>query len=259
MEQQNLFDKIPDLEYFNTSNPGDPKNNSIKSAMSAGVLPVKLPMLRCPSDGFARSEPGYSNYQCSMGPQCTNHPWSAPVCDVNPFNKYCDPSGEGLGNWGYAVSAAVGSTPYEHGVRGAFGHFGVPIDMALIRDGASNTIFLGEALPEQNEWYRTPSISGGGAWVGPNAYTKPQWASALSGNALGTTIVPINYVSDQAAGCALNSWQNHNVAWGFRSRHNGGSQFVFGDGAVHFLGESIDMKTYQLLGCRHDAQPVEIP
>jgi prepilin-type processing-associated H-X9-DG protein len=37
--------------------------------------------------------------------------------------------------------------------------------------------------------------------------------------------------------------------------HPGGANFVFADGSVHFLHEDLDMRTYQLLGCRNDGHP----
>jgi len=46
------------------------------------------------------------------------------------------------------------------------------------------------------------------------------------------------------------------VSWGFKSRHVDGAQFAFVDGSVHYLTQRIDMKVYQLLGCRDDRQPV---
>ncbi|NLX56343.1 MAG: prepilin-type cleavage/methylation domain-containing protein, partial [Planctomycetaceae bacterium] len=33
----------------------------------------------------------------------------------------------------------------------------------------------------------------------------------------------------------------------------------FGDGAIHFLGETIDMWTYQFLGAKADKQTVSLP
>ena len=38
----------------------------------------------------------------------------------------------------------------------------------------------------------------------------------------------------------IHSRSNWNVSWGFKSRHPGGAQFLFGDGSVHFLAEDID-------------------
>ena len=52
------------------------------------------------------------------------------------------------------------------------------------------------------------------------------------------------------------SMYNNNIAWGFRSRHTGGANFAFADGSVRFLSQSIDHKTFQLLGCRNDGQAV---
>ncbi|HMC88299.1 MAG TPA: H-X9-DG-CTERM domain-containing protein, partial [Gemmataceae bacterium] len=92
------------------------------------------------------------------------------------------------------------------------------------------------------------------------------WYS-LYGCQLATTIIPINYAIDEqdTSWCGASragpahSMFNNEVAWGFRSRHSGGANFVFVDGSVHFLAQTIDHKTFQLLGCRNDGQPVSVP
>ena len=115
-----------------------------------------------------------------------------------------------------------------------------------VRDGASNTLLLGETLPSQNRhmqvfhWYST------------------------YGTQLNSTIIPINYPVDEddTSWCGANlggpqhSMTNNSVAWGFRSRHAGGANFAFVDGSIHFIMQDIDYKTYQLLGCRNDGQAV---
>ena len=75
-----------------------------------------------------------------------------------------------------------------------------------------------------------------------------------------STIIPINYKVDISAnacsvhpGRARDNWA---VADGFKSNHSGGANFVFADGSVHFIRDSIDMWTYQRLGCRNDGQVI---
>ena len=43
---------------------------------------------------------------------------------------------------------------------------------------------------------------------------------------------------------------------GFKSLHPNGAQFTFGDGSVHFLTQTIDHTTYQMLGDRQDGNAV---
>ena len=51
-------------------------------------------------------------------------------------------------------------------------------------------------------------------------------------------------------------WKNDQTSLGFKSMHKGGAQFVFADGSVHLLAETIDYLTYSRLGCRRDGDPV---
>ena len=52
---------------------------------------------------------------------------------------------------------------------------------------------------------------------------------------------------------------NWNTELGFKSRHPGGAQFLFGDGSVHFLPETIDHWNYQYLGAKADGQVAQLP
>src|SRR5262245_54715257 len=80
LEQDALYDSIPDKDYANDADEMDPKNDPIQIAVDQGLLPRQLPYARCPSDPWNRTAP-VSNYVGSMGPQCMGG---------GPFEPYCD-------------------------------------------------------------------------------------------------------------------------------------------------------------------------
>ena len=78
MEQENLFGKIPNL--------GVPYRDAIPEAIAAGIIPPKLPYLRCPSDGEALDLP-LTNYAGCQGPQCWRGDCGAAY---DPHQQYCN-------------------------------------------------------------------------------------------------------------------------------------------------------------------------
>jgi prepilin-type N-terminal cleavage/methylation domain-containing protein/prepilin-type processing-associated H-X9-DG protein len=157
------------------------------------------------------------------------------------------PDNGGDGHWD-----GSGPGDVESNVRGFFNRSGVKISL-LAPDGTSNTLLIGESLPE----YNCGGVSGypaAGSWSG--------WWTNDGAHAMISTIIPINYVVQKddantvcqtAPGRSRNNWA---VADGFKSNHTGGANFVFADGSVHYLSQSIDPWVYQRLGCRNDGQVV---
>jgi prepilin-type N-terminal cleavage/methylation domain-containing protein/prepilin-type processing-associated H-X9-DG protein len=247
MEQGNLYTQIttaakggiPVTEW--SVSKGGTSNAAGGPAICTGI---KLPYGRCPSDDYDFNAT-VSNYVGSLGPQC-----APSLCGNNPNNIYCDPRGSGLGDWGYARSPDHGNDWNANNIRGLFNRLGASVRFpAGIPDGTSNTIMLGESLPGSHDHL-----------------AQNLWWYYNGGNAHCTTIVPINsfmpeQVDNSGAQCSNPPREsyNWNLSWGFRSRHSGGTNFAFADGSVQFLNQSIDMRTYQLLGCRNDGQPVSLP
>ncbi len=108
------------------------------------------------------------------------------------------------------------------------------ISMAELRDGASNTFLLGETR-----------------YMGANN----MWSSSGKTNSLAAVVniagakEPIN----------LHPYEANNPPYvfrGFSSYHPGGTHMALADGSIHFIGESIDLATYQQLAIRNDSLPL---
>jgi prepilin-type N-terminal cleavage/methylation domain-containing protein/prepilin-type processing-associated H-X9-DG protein len=242
MEQENLYKQVPGLNIPNTNSFGAPPNGC-----NWGVAFANYPLLpyrRCPSDDWDESHPAV-NYVASLGPQCVPGQCGA---SNDVYARYCQPENPPINDvngtlYGYRWSPDHGNTTNTTELRGLFNRLGAKIRMANVPDGLSNTIMLGECLPNENDHLS------GGAWFHFNG-----------GNSHVGTIPPINYKTDRRD-CSqpLRAWNNWNLSWGFKSKHSGGANFTLGDGSVRFIGETIDHRAYQLLGCRNDGLVATLP
>ncbi len=248
MEQDNVYKLIPQPLEITAANATVNQNPIGQIAPNAAFYSARPKYFRCPSDAFELTW-GLSNYVGSLGPQCLT---TAGGCNgPDPYQVYCN------GNnftpaWGYTASPDHGNDWGNSGIRGMFNRLGAPINLAAVTDGTSNTIMIGESLPAEHD----------------HLTNSPYWQSGVpiawchfNGTGTGaSTIVPINFkirAYPNSGGCTspvITDRTNWNTSWGFRSNHSGGANFVFADGSVHFLSQSIDHKTYQLLGCRNDNQ-----
>jgi prepilin-type N-terminal cleavage/methylation domain-containing protein/prepilin-type processing-associated H-X9-DG protein len=249
IEQDNVYKMIPfpdlDAEYDPMGKMrGWRTSPLVTSAMISTWNNVKIKILRCPSDGI--SDEKTASYAGSLGPQCADG-----GCGRNPNQIYCM-----TGTFpGIQTSPDHGNVWSPGDLRGVFSRVGAfQLKMASITDGLSNTILVGEVKPDEHDHYFPGS-----------------WNYFNGGAAHHSTIVPINMPSpnpydppDNHCG-GFNTPKpgegkgNWNVSWGFKSYHTNGANFLFGDGSVRFLSQSIDHRTYQYLGGRNDAQPVNIP
>jgi prepilin-type N-terminal cleavage/methylation domain-containing protein/prepilin-type processing-associated H-X9-DG protein len=205
------------------------------------VREMSIPYARCPSDPGDPFWTGWfqSSYCGSLGSQAT----------------VSNPPGGDCQEW-----QVFAQKPIDHGnshnpadISGVFGRvLGAGVKLAQVKDGLSNTIFVGEILADCHD-------HNGGFW----------YFNGM-GTAHASTVVPINtmttcYPSEAEAAAAgapmpaCFSKDNWNYSWGFRSSHPGGAQFVFGDGSVRMLSSTIDHQNYQRLGGRAEGQPAQIP
>ncbi|MER3414703.1 MAG: prepilin-type cleavage/methylation domain-containing protein [Gemmataceae bacterium] len=117
--------------------------------------------------------------------------------------------------------------------------------IADVKDGTSNTIMVGESK-------QIHTYSGYG----------PYWGS-------GTHTCCHGYVPDYrfhinfAWGYYIYGWtdnrRNLQYAWGFGSWHSGGANFLFGDGSVRFLPDTMDFALFQALNSINGQEPIAAP
>ncbi len=115
------------------------------------------------------------------------------------------------------------------------------VSIASVTDGTSNTLAVGESL---------------GAQRADNNFW--QFNAATNG-----TTVPINFVTARIV--CQDGQQFGSADWGcrfsysntgFKSKHPGGANFLFADGSVHFLKQTINMHTYCALGSRNGGEVI---
>jgi prepilin-type N-terminal cleavage/methylation domain-containing protein/prepilin-type processing-associated H-X9-DG protein len=183
-----------------------------------------IPVLRCASDthrGLMENQRlipkemvGVSNYKACMGGN-----WNSDV--VQRANQ---PPIATKGR--YTNKNVIKGNPwdYNNGVipRGA-NNVIFTTSTGDIKDGASNTIAIGETVPAWDSW---------SAWYGWNC-------------AVATTGIPLNWdVLNRRASEVL----TYSDRYWFFSRHSGGANFAFADGSGHWLSSGIDRDTYIGLG-----------
>jgi prepilin-type N-terminal cleavage/methylation domain-containing protein/prepilin-type processing-associated H-X9-DG protein len=132
--------------------------------------------------------------------------------------------------------------PHAKTLSGVFARASWAAAIDEITDGTSKTIAMGEIRPRCSafQWIRGWSLSEG-LWF--------------------ATTAPINYPTnpDEVGNPKPpgRDWEfDFNTAMGFKSRHSGGVNMLFADGSTHFLVDSIDYTTYQMLGARADNEVI---
>ena len=247
MEQGPLYDRIPFGSELNSEWAAF-SGTTVGSNANARVWQVVIPGFLCPSytgmDRWQWSDPNNRALSCygpSLGAQAM--PSLSGSCNLYPGNIF------GTGGAGHGNSARLDQ------ISGVFGRAGFSAKMAQIKDGTANVIAMGEILPHKGDHHWNGWMHFNSLWTATTApinwpivgIGEPGWNSSTN---------PLGLDNNNGTGC--NGWRNWQTSQGFKSEHPGGAQFVFCDGSVHHLAETMDYVTYNRLGCRWDGQPASI-
>ncbi|XZE54508.1 DUF1559 domain-containing protein [Planctomycetaceae bacterium SH139] len=251
------------LPYIEASNTARLINPSIPWYMqSAQACQVVEPTYFCPSD---------------TAEELHQYPF------ITPFNT---PSGDIYATCSYAFSLG-----YHDGFGYTSNYRARPITRAsgvfctnfwprlsVISDGLSNTFAIGEAAsgqdmceglgctePLQRQPGENTAIFG---WLVGASNPSSFFAGGFRySGSYASTVEPINkypvtdsFFDEANFNSFLPSWNGgtHRVS-NFRSFHPAGAQFLFCDGSVHFITETVDMTVYQGLSTLQGREIVKIP
>jgi prepilin-type processing-associated H-X9-DG protein len=204
-----------------------------------------------PATGQFGTQCPVTNYAFSWGDNCagcglnSNLPWEhIPGAPIPPGGWRVG----WPGYWGTSYSDGFDSGQLRGYADYNSGQYGSINDTT---DGTSNTILVGEVLPNADAnnsfWTTTGAASGTTIPLGWNTESFPPGQSPCY-NADGhgnwqQAIAPLN--------CRYSA-----AAKGFVSRHPGGANLLFADGSVHFLKNTISLITYTSLGSRNGGEVI---
>ncbi|QDU73190.1 hypothetical protein Pan97_01570 [Bremerella volcania] len=215
----------------------DRLHEAVNNATKLAILKTPISGFRCPSDS---------------GPDLNSH----------YLTNQGSPDHE-LALSNYIGVNSAGNVDRAHSPNGIFvpgtnvdGNKRLRVGMRDVTDGTSNTAMVGERA-----WKLNGATLGAGLVFGHNGNADVE----RNGNfdtgfisVVGGGKPHINTTATCGTGCNDNDGRQ-----GFSSVHPGGSQFVFADGSVHFLSETIDddigggtNTTYERLLNSHDGQPI---
>lgn len=239
IEQPALY-QMWNFSYEASNDPrnGTDLNNPINPS-NAFVAQSVIAAYRCPTDGLSaelapQNNTGNMNLfqQSYKGVAGSNWAWGVFITNGEGIGRgrRGDTSGNGLDNGNGCF------------IRSA--NFKTTVKFRDILDGLSNTLMVGETVPE---------FCSHTGWTHFNAST-------------GTTSVPLNQralCGSATTGTKLGDLRACRYDWptnySFFSLHTGGAQFTLADGSVKFLTDSIEYTLYRRLGCIDDNNPVELP
>jgi prepilin-type N-terminal cleavage/methylation domain-containing protein/prepilin-type processing-associated H-X9-DG protein len=134
------------------------------------------------------------------------------------------------------ASKVAPKMPYPYGLSPTLSglQFNQVNPIVHIIDGTSNTALVGECAGRGKTWFgstQTGTYNDTGAWAAPGCNISPL------GSAFGATSSATAFPNGLTEGgpCTMNCTNSNNVY----SFHNGGCNFLFADGSVHYISQTL--------------------
>lgn len=116
-----------------------------------------------------------------------------------------------------------------------------------LADGSSTTLFLGEKRRSGRDL----------GWASGTRATLRNTGSRINAGDLADVHVPDPARNSERGPSATPGTKGLEWVGGFGSQHPGGAHFVFGDGSIRFVRETIQPRVFQCLGNREDGEMID--
>lgn len=249
LEEQGLYDQFEQGGAFGgqffpalAANPAAVAGRGLTSTENGIRVPdlmrTQLNVLQCPSDGYVQelsttqfqwtdAEVALTSYKGVIGDTFANGISGIATeefrNDDSNFPSGSYDEGKSSGDTFNFSDSSDRDCHDDTRCRGIFfrDSYKRPVRIATVSDGTSNTLMIGESLPEYDDHSAA-------------FYSNGDWASCNT---------PINFaLNEDPERFRQDRWHD---AQGFRSRHPGGAHFGLADGSVRFVLETTDSETYR--------------
>jgi prepilin-type N-terminal cleavage/methylation domain-containing protein/prepilin-type processing-associated H-X9-DG protein len=229
IEHDDLYRQY-DFNYPSSNSCWNTSNTLANGGINAGnatVVGTLIPIYTCPAD----NQPAVVNETGTGAYARTNARRSNYLFSCGETNDYWPTYNPGTAT------------------AGAFGTNGAA-KVPQIADGSSNTIAIGESKQDHTYSGYGP-YWGSGTHTAVQGYVGPVWAATLPPDGFNVNF-PWGGVVDGQTGLAAQL----QYAWGFGSWHPAGANFLFCDGSVRFLPDSISFPIFQALNTAYGGETV---